>query len=69
MAKLKLKTKSSVKKRFRVSSTGKVMATMAGKQHGMRKRTKSQLRNLRSTTVMANEDARNVLKHFLPYSR
>jgi large subunit ribosomal protein L35 len=69
MAKLKLKTKSSVKKRFKVSATGKVMATQAGKQHFMRRRTKSQLRNLRGTDVMANEDARNVLKYFLPYSR
>ena len=69
MAKLKLKTKSSVKKRFKVSATGKLIASHAGKQHGMRKRTKSQLRNLRGTTVVATEDARNVLKHFLPYSR
>ena len=69
MAKLKLKTKSSVKKRFKVTGTGKILATQAGKQHGMRKRTKSQLRNLRGTAVMADCDAKHVLKQFLPYSR
>ncbi|MBT4897318.1 MAG: 50S ribosomal protein L35, partial [Rhodobacteraceae bacterium] len=31
----KMKTKSSAKKRFKVSSTGKVMAAQAGKRHGM----------------------------------
>ena len=34
----KLKTKSSVKKRFRLTGTGKVKMTPAGKRHGMRKR-------------------------------
>ena len=35
----KMKTKSSAKKRFKVSATGKVMAAQAGKRHGMIKRT------------------------------
>ncbi|MBX9786233.1 MAG: 50S ribosomal protein L35, partial [Alphaproteobacteria bacterium] len=34
----KLKTKSSVKKRFRLTATGKVITAQAGKRHGMRKR-------------------------------
>lgn len=64
----KMKTKSSVKKRFKVSATGKVIATQSGKQHFMRRRTKSQIRNLRGTTVMADQDAKFVLKHFMPNS-
>ena len=35
----KMKTKSSVKKRFRLTATGKVRRQQAGKQHGMIKRT------------------------------
>ena len=31
----KLKTKSSAKKRFKISATGKVMTAQAGKRHGM----------------------------------
>ena len=31
----KLKTKSSAKKRFKISATGKVMMAQAGKRHGM----------------------------------
>ena len=65
----KMKTKSSVKKRFKISATGKVIATQSGKQHFMRRRTKSQIRNLRGTTVMADQDAKFVLKHFMPNSR
>ena len=38
----KLKTKSSAKKRFRFTSTGKVKRPHAGKRHGMIKRTNSQ---------------------------
>ena len=37
----KLKTKSGVKKRFRLTGTGKVRMNQSGKQHGMIKRTKS----------------------------
>ena len=31
----KMKTKSSAKKRFKISATGKVIGGQAGKQHGM----------------------------------
>lgn len=62
----KLKTKSGVKKRFSLTATGKVRANQAGKQHGMIKRTNKQIRNLRGTTVLADQDAR-IVKKFLPY--
>ena len=40
----KLKTKSSEKKRFKISAKGKVIMAQAGKRHGMIKRTNSQIR-------------------------
>ena len=63
----KLKSKSSAKKRFKVTATGKVLRGQAGKRHGMIKRTKKQIRNKRGTTVMEPADAAKVRKHFLPY--
>ena len=62
----KMKTKSSVKKRFKLTATGKVRATQAGKQHGMIKRTNKQIRNLRGTTILQDCDAR-IVKKFMPY--
>ena len=61
-----MKTKSSAKKRFKITATGKVLASQAGKQHGMIKRTNKQLRNQRGTTVLSDQDAR-VIKKMLPY--
>ncbi len=62
----KLKTKSSVKKRFRLTGTGKVRMNQSGKQHGMIKRTNKQIRNQRGTTIMAPQDAK-IVKRFMPY--
>ena len=39
----KLKTNSGAKKRFKLSGTGKVIRTQAGKQYAMIKRTKKQI--------------------------
>ncbi len=62
----KLKTKSSVKKRFRLTGTGKVRMNQSGKQHGMIKRTNKQIRNQRGTTIMSPQDAK-IVKKFMPY--
>jgi large subunit ribosomal protein L35 len=62
----KLKTKSGAKKRFTLSARGKVRSGQAGKRHGMIKRTKKQIRQLRGTTIIAPENAR-VIKRFMPY--
>ena len=62
----KMKTKSSVKKRFKLTASGKVVSGQAGKQHGMIKRTNKQIRNQRGTTIMADCDAR-IIKKFMPY--
>ena len=62
----KMKTKSSAKKRFKVTATGKIMSAQAGKQHGMIKRTNKQIRNQRGTTILCDQDAR-IVKKFMPY--
>lgn len=64
----KMKTKSSAKKRFKVSATGKVIAAQAGKRHGMIKRTNKFIRNARGTTTMSAPDAK-IVKGFMPYDR
>ena len=64
----KMKTKSSAKKRFKVSATGKVIRAQAGKRHGMIKRTKKFIRDARGTTTMSPPDAK-IIKGFMPYDR
>jgi large subunit ribosomal protein L35 len=62
----KMKTKSGAKKRFKLTGTGKVVYAQRGKRHGMIKRTKKQIRNLRGTQVLFKSDGDNVKKYFLP---
>ena len=62
----KMKTKSSVKKRFKLTATGKVKVAQAGKRHGMIKRSKKFIRDARGTTVLSDQDAR-IVKKYLPY--
>ena len=62
----KMKTKSGAKKRFKVTATGKVMYQQAGKRHGMIKRTKKQIRNLRGTNVLFKTDGDKIKKYYLP---
>ena len=62
----KIKTKSGAKKRFKITGTGKVMAAHAGKRHGMIKRTKKQIRQLRGTSVLFKTDGEKIKKFFLP---
>ena len=62
----KMKTKSSAKKRFKTTASGKIRAAGAGKQHGMIKRTNKQIRNLRGTSVLFKTDGDNIKKYFLP---
>ena len=62
----KLKTKSSVKKRFSLTGSGKLRRAQSGKQHGMIKRTNKQIRQLRGTTVASPQDEK-IVKQFMPY--
>jgi large subunit ribosomal protein L35 len=65
----KMKTKSAAKKRFKITGTGKVLSAAAGKRHGMIKRTKKQIRQLRGTRVMFKTDGDNIKKYWLPNER
>jgi large subunit ribosomal protein L35 len=58
----KMKTKSSAKKRFRLTASGKVKAPVAYKRH---KRPKQMKRKARGTMVLAPGDAKKVIRHFL----
>jgi large subunit ribosomal protein L35 len=62
----KIKTKSGAKKRFKVTGSGKVLYAQSGKRHGMIKRTKKQIRQLRGTNVLFKTDGDNIKKYFLP---
>jgi large subunit ribosomal protein L35 len=62
----KMKTKSSAKKRFRVTATGKIKHGQAGKRHGMIKRSNEQIRELRGTRVMSASETQRV-NRWMPY--
>jgi large subunit ribosomal protein L35 len=64
----KMKTKSSAKKRFKVTGTGKVIGGQAGKRHGMIKRTTKFIRDARGTTVLSEPDQK-LAKRYMPYAR
>ena len=64
----KMKTKSSAKKRFKMTASGKVKAGQAGKRHGMIKRTRKFIRNARGTTTLCAADEK-IVKGYMPYDR
>ena len=61
----KLKTKSSAKKRFRLTASGLVKMGQAGKRHGMRKRTNKFIRNARGMTIMEKSYGKKVKDFYL----
>lgn len=63
----KLKTKSGVKKRFRLTSSGKILMGQTRKRHNMRKRSPEMKRTARGTVLMKACDSRFVKRHFMPY--
>ena len=62
----KMKTKSAAKKRFKMTASGRVKSGVAGKRHGMIKRTTKQIRNLRGTRVLFKTDGDNIKKYWMP---
>lgn len=62
----KMKTKSSVKKRFKLTATGKVKGNVAYKRHCLSQKPQSMKRKARGTFVLFEGDARLVLHH-MPY--
>ncbi|MXU64026.1 50S ribosomal protein L35 [Oceanomicrobium pacificus] len=64
----KMKTKSSAKKRFKVTASGRVKAGQAGKRHGMIKRSNKFIRDARGTTTLSKADEA-IVKTYMPYAR
>jgi large subunit ribosomal protein L35 len=62
----KMKTKSSVKKRFKITATGKVKAGAGMKVHNLSARTQKSKRSNRRMQVLTDMDARTV-KQWAPY--
>ena len=56
----KVKTKSSAKKRFKLTGTGKIKRKHAFKSHILTKKTKKQKRNLTHFGQVAKVDEKNI---------
>ncbi|GJL85899.1 MAG: 50S ribosomal protein L35 [Micavibrio sp.] len=65
----KMKTKSGAKKRFKVTSSGKVKVKQSFARHMMMNKPKKMKRKAKGTTVLCDADERIVLRNFLPYNR
>lgn len=63
----KLKTKSSTKRRFRVTASGKIKANPACKRHFLRRRSQKMKRQSRGTMILADADTR-IVKSYMPYA-
>lgn len=64
----KMKTKSSCKKRFSFTASGRIKAGQAGKRHGMIKRSTKFIRDARGTTILSRQDEQ-ILRPMMPYAR
>ena len=62
----KLKTKSGVKKRFKLTATGKIKHGVAGKRHRLISHNAKYIRQNRGTTVLSDADTKTV-KKWAPY--
>ncbi len=62
----KMKTRSSVKKRFSVTGTGKLKRNFAKKRHCLFCKTQKMKRQARGTTLVDTSDVQ-IVKQFLPY--
>src|SRR3546814_15498475 len=64
----KMKTKSSAKKRFRLTGTGKVRMNVAHKRHMLTAKPQKMKRQARGTRILNDSDAR-ILLGFMPYAK
>ena len=64
----KQKTHKGVKKRFRVTATGKVKHRRAGTSHLQVRLTSKRKRNLRGTGVLAEVETPRIIEAIGPYS-
>ena len=64
----KLKTKSAVKGRFKVTGTGKIRFNRAYKRHMLSSKVQKMKRQVRGTGILAAADAR-IVRTYMPYGR
>lgn len=62
----KMKTKSSVKKRFKATATGKVLAGPGNKRHQLSARTRKAKRQNTGSQVLRHQDAVTIMQ-WAPY--
>ena len=62
----KLKTRKSVKKRFKITKKRKVKRTRSGKGHILTKKSRKRKRHLRKARMVSKKEART-LRKLMPY--
>ncbi|MFH1594707.1 MAG: 50S ribosomal protein L35 [Candidatus Omnitrophota bacterium] len=62
----KMKTKKSVRKRFKVTKSGKIKRSRSGKSHILTKKSRKRKRGLRKAGLVSKGEAR-MIKRLLPY--
>ncbi len=62
----KLKTKSGVKKRFKITATGKLKHGVAGKRHRLMSHNAKYIRQNRGTSLVSEADTKTI-KAWAPY--
>ena len=62
----KLKTKSAIKKRFKITPSGVLKAKQAYKNHFMRHKSTKQSRQLKGTKVLTGQQVKNIKRFFCP---
>jgi large subunit ribosomal protein L35 len=62
-----IRTKKSVAKRFKITASGKVMRSSAGRRHLCQTKSPKRRRNLRGTTTVHSTDAYRITQS-LPFS-
>ena len=65
----KMKTKSSAKKRFKVTGSGKIKVKGANTRHMLMNKPTKRKRQARGMSIMSDPDTRIVLRCFMPYQR
>ena len=63
-----VKTRKSVAKRFKITATGKVLRSGAGKRHLLQSKNPKRRRSLRGTTTVHKTDEYRI-KQCLPFTR
>lgn len=59
----KMKTHSSLKGRFKITGTGKVLRYRSGRNHLLEKKSKRRKRNLSTNPVMSAGDVKRLKQH------